>query len=172
MRAAKRILDSSKSTRKNLGEIPDTEVSMKRRRRRFSNEFKLKILKKLDESTKLGQIGAVLRREGLYYSNITKWREQLEQGKLNKKLNDKKQKKILELFRQNRKLQRELNRSKLVIEVQKNFTDIRNGRTTLNYEDYTEMKNDLSTKAGTKKACNGFKKLDNLKGYKLEIYNV
>ncbi len=97
MRRAKRIIDfgelegdrrstgdSPKSIRKFQRDIPDTEVSMKKRRRRFSKEFKLKILKELNESTKPGQIGAILRREGLYYSNITKWREQLEQGKLNK----------------------------------------------------------------------------------------
>ncbi|MCK4312477.1 MAG: transposase [Candidatus Cloacimonetes bacterium] len=134
MRRAKRIFDfgelegdrrstgdSPKSKRNFQRDIPDTEVSMKKRRRRFSKEFKLRILKELDESTKPGQIGAVLRREGIYYSNITKWREQLEQGKLNKKLNDKNQKNIAELSKQNRKLQRELNQAKLIIEAQKKF---------------------------------------------------
>ncbi len=137
MRAAKRIVDfgelegdrrstgdSPKSIRKFQRDIPDTEVSMKKRRRRFSNEFKLKILKELDESSKPGQIGSVLRREGLYSSNITKWREQLEQGRLNKKLNDKNQKKIAELSKHNRKLQRELNQAKLIIEAQKKISEI------------------------------------------------
>ena len=137
MRRAKRIIDfgelegdrrstgdSPKSIRKFRRDIPDTEVSMKKRRRKYSKEFKLKILKELDESTKPGQIGAVLRREGLYYSNITKWREQLEQGKLNKKLNDKHQKKIAELSKHNRKLQRELNQAKLIIEAQKKISEI------------------------------------------------
>ena len=137
MRRAKRIIDfgelegdrrstgdSPKSIRKFQRDIPDTEVSMKKRRRRFSNEFKLKILKELDESSKPGQIGSVLRREGLYSSNITKWREQLEQGRLNKKLNDKNQKKIAELSKHNRKLQRELNQAKLIIEAQKKISEI------------------------------------------------
>jgi len=137
MRRAKRIIDfgelegdrrstgdSPKSIRKFQRDIPDTEVSMKKRRRRFSKEFKLKILKELNESTKPGQIGAILRREGLYYSNITKWREQLEQGKLNKKLKDKHQKKISELSKQNRKLQGELNQTKLIIEAQKKILQI------------------------------------------------
>jgi len=137
MRRAKRIIDfgelegdrrstgdSPKSIRKFQRDIPDTEVSMKKRRRRFSKEFKLKILKELNESTKPGQIGAILRREGLYYSNITKWREQLEQGKLNKKLKDKHQKKISELSKQNRQLQRELNQTKLIIEAQKKILQI------------------------------------------------
>ena len=116
--------DSPKSIRKFQRDILDTEVSMKKRRRKYSNEFKLKILKELDESTKPGQIGALLRREGLYSSNITKWREQLEQGKLNKKLNDKNQKKIAELSKQNRKLLRELNQAKLIIEAQKKISEI------------------------------------------------
>jgi len=71
------IGDSPKSIRQFQGDIPDTEVSMKRRRRRFANEFKLRILKEIDAGTQPGQIGAILRREGLYSSNITKWREQL-----------------------------------------------------------------------------------------------
>jgi len=82
------------------------------------------ILKEIDESTKPGQIGAILRREGLYSSNITTWREQMERGKLNKKLDDKHQKKIAELSKQNRKLQRELNQAKIIIEVQKKISEI------------------------------------------------
>ena len=116
--------DTPKSIRQFQGDIPDTEVSMKKRRRRFANEFKLKILKELDESTKPGHIGAILRREGLYSSNITKWREQLEHGKLNKKLKDKNQKKVAELSKKNRKLQRELNQTKLIIEAQKKILEI------------------------------------------------
>ncbi len=137
MRAAKRIVDfgelegdrrstgdSPKSERKFQRDIPDSEVSMKKKRRRFSNEFKLKILKEIDESIKPGQIGAILRSEGLYSSNITKWREQLEKGKLNKKLSNKHQKKIAELSRQNRKLRRKLNQAKLIIEAQKKISEI------------------------------------------------
>lgn len=107
------------SSRLNQTDIPASEVSTKKKRRRFSNEYKLSILKEIDESIKQGDIGAILRREGLYYSNIVKWREQLEIGKLNKIITTKQQKKILELSKQNRKLQRNLNRSKLIIEAQK-----------------------------------------------------
>ena len=104
--------------------IPETEVSTKKRRRRFTKEYKLSILKEIDSSVKPGQTGAILRREGLYYSNIQKWREQLELGKLSKKLNEKDKKKIMELSRQNRKLQRELNRSKLIVEAQKKILQL------------------------------------------------
>ncbi len=104
--------------------IPDPEVSTKKRRRQFTKEYKLAILKEIDSSIKRGATGAILRREGLYYSNIVKWREQLELGKLRKTLSTKDQKKIIELSKQNRKLQREINRSRLIIEAQKKILEI------------------------------------------------
>jgi transposase len=111
--------NSPKSTRPNQNGIVLTEVSAKKTRRRFTKDYKLSILKEIDTSTKPGQIGEILRREGLYSSNISSWRRQLEQGKLNRKLMGKQNKKITELSRKNRKLQRELGRSKLIIEAQK-----------------------------------------------------
>ena len=116
--------DSPNSAQQNNGSIPSTEVSTKKQRRRFSKEYKLTILKEIDKSTKPGGIGTILRREGLYYSNIVKWREQLELGKFGKRLNEKDRKKIMELSKENRKLQRDLNRSKLIIEVQKKILQI------------------------------------------------
>ena len=116
--------NSPNSSPKNHGGVPETEVSTKQQRRRFSKEFKIAILKEIDSSIKPGAIGAILRREGLYYSNIVKWREQLELGKLGKKINEKDRKKIMELSKENRKLQRKLNRSKLIIDVQKKILQI------------------------------------------------
>jgi len=46
-------------------------------RRRFTAEYKLKILREADACTQPGAIGALLRREGLYFSNLHTWREQL-----------------------------------------------------------------------------------------------
>ncbi len=51
-------------------------------RRRFSAEYKLKILREAEACTQPGEIGALLRREGLYSSNLTTWREQRERGEL------------------------------------------------------------------------------------------
>lgn len=104
--------------------IPDPEVSTKKSRRRFTKEYKIAILNEIDSSIKRGATGTILRREGLYYSNIVKWREQLELGKLRKTLSNKDQKKITELSKQNRKLQRELNRSRLIIDAQKKILEI------------------------------------------------
>lgn len=70
--------NSPNSAAQNSGRLPETEVSTKKQRRRFSKEYKLAILNEIDSSIKPGAIGSILRREGLYYSNITKWREQLE----------------------------------------------------------------------------------------------
>jgi len=95
-----------------------TEVTT-RKRRRFTKAYKLGILKEIDSVSKRGDVGAILRREGLYSSNIAKWREQLAAGKLHKRKNDKNLKKIAELSKKNRRLQKELNRSKIIIEAQK-----------------------------------------------------
>ncbi len=51
-------------------------------RRRYSAEYKLRILREVDASTRRGEIGALLRREGLYASNLTAWRKQREKGEL------------------------------------------------------------------------------------------
>ncbi|HDP77951.1 MAG TPA: hypothetical protein ENN47_07185 [Mesotoga infera] len=101
-----------------------TEVKPRRKRRKISKEMKLRILKEIDESTKPGQIGAILRREGLYYSNISAWREQLTRNNLGKKLNEKALKQISDLQKENIKLNRELKHSKLIIEAQKKILAI------------------------------------------------
>ncbi len=58
------------------------EVLAKASRRRFSAEYKLKILREAEVCTAPGAIGALLRREGLYSSNLTTWRQQRERGEL------------------------------------------------------------------------------------------
>ncbi len=60
---------------------PDPETSEKPKRRRFKAAYKLKILKQTDEADE-GQIGAIMRREGLYSSLLSTWRHQQETGTL------------------------------------------------------------------------------------------
>jgi transposase len=60
----------------------EVEVMAKATRRRFSAEYKLKILREAEVCTQPGEIGALLRREGLYSSNLTTWREQRRTGEL------------------------------------------------------------------------------------------
>ncbi len=61
---------------------PKTQVTPKAQRRTFTAKYKLRILEEADQCTELGQIGALLRREGLYSSNLTTWRRQREKGQI------------------------------------------------------------------------------------------
>ncbi len=60
--------------------VNEVEVLAKATRRRFSAEYKLKILREAEACTQPGELGALLRREGLYSSNLTTWRAQRERG--------------------------------------------------------------------------------------------
>ena len=66
-------------TRRNGGlGVPPTEVELRPKRRRFTLEYKRRIIREADACTEPGQIGALLRREGLYSSALTRWRRQLQ----------------------------------------------------------------------------------------------
>ncbi|HOI94574.1 MAG TPA: hypothetical protein PK250_07695, partial [Syntrophobacter fumaroxidans] len=58
--------------------VPDPEVRETPVRRRFSAEYKLRILRLADTCTEPGSLGALLRREGLYASNLRTWRHQCQ----------------------------------------------------------------------------------------------
>ena len=60
----------------------EVEVVAKATRRRFTAEYKQKMLREAEACTKSGEIGALLRREGLYFSNITTWRAQRRKGEV------------------------------------------------------------------------------------------
>ena len=62
--------------------VPEVEVVAKATRRRFTAEYKRRILREADACTEPGSIGALLRREGLYSSHLTKWRAQRARGEL------------------------------------------------------------------------------------------
>jgi transposase len=59
-----------------IGTIPEPEVRERAVRRRFTAEYKLRILKKAESCTERGQLGALLRREGLYSTNLIAWKRQ------------------------------------------------------------------------------------------------
>jgi transposase-like protein len=61
---------------------PETEVSEKAKRRRFTAEYKARILRESEGCKQPGEIGALLRREGLYSSHLVAWREQARRGEL------------------------------------------------------------------------------------------
>ena len=62
--------------------VPDPELVEKAKRRQFTAEYKLRILRQAEACTRPGEIGALLRREGLYTSHLTAWRKQRDQGAL------------------------------------------------------------------------------------------
>ncbi|MBL4845276.1 MAG: transposase [Planctomycetes bacterium] len=120
-----------------LAAPPDPEVLAKPQRRRYSADYKLRILKETDACTKPGEIGAILRREGLYSSILSSWRRQREAGlKPQKrgrkpKLADPQEKRIKALERQNRalefeksKLEARLKRADLMLDLQKKCSEI------------------------------------------------
>ena len=113
-------------------EIPvvETEVTEKAKRRGFTAEYKRKVLAEADGCTKSGEIGALLRREGLYSSHLASWRKAvrdrgllggLEARKRGPKAAsmDGRDLKIAALEKRAVKLQRELDRATAVIEIQK-----------------------------------------------------
>lgn len=108
------------------GGAPDPEVRT-RGRRSFTAEYKARILREVDACREPGQIGALLRREGLYSSHLALWREQ-RAGSDRKALAPKKRgpkgkppeaKRIEQLERENAKLQEELRKATIIIEYQK-----------------------------------------------------
>jgi transposase-like protein len=105
-------------------------------------EYKLRILRELDECTGKGDIGAVLRREGLYSSMIRKWREQREKGSLNGLSGQKRGPKVdpnaaelARLQRENKRLKEQLERAELIIEVQKKVARLMDERPPLPNEE-------------------------------------
>ena len=115
-------------------QIPDPEVKERAHRRRFTQSYKLVILCEVDRCTKWGELGALLRREGLYHSNLQKWRRQRDQGELDgleEKRRGPKPKLPNPLSNENRKLKREnerlraeLKKARLIIDVQKKISDL------------------------------------------------
>jgi transposase len=112
----------------------DPEVRENKPRRKFPAKYKLDILKEVDACTAPGQIGALLRREGLFSSNLTTWRRQREQGLLDamspKKRGRKKQEinplspEVARLQKENERLKRKLKQAQTIIEVQKKVSEI------------------------------------------------
>jgi transposase-like protein len=108
---------------------PDPEVPEKRPRRKFTAQYKLRILEEADACKEPGQIGALLRREGLYSSNLNTWRRQKEKGLLEalspKKRGRKEKEKnslaprVAQLERENERLRNKLKQAEIIIDVQK-----------------------------------------------------
>ena len=111
------------------GARPEVEVVAKAERRRFTAEYKRRIVREADRCTKPGEIGALLRREGLYSSLLTTWRAARDRGELEglsaKKRGpkvvppDPRDKKIAELEREVGRQSKRAERAEALVDVQK-----------------------------------------------------
>jgi transposase-like protein len=113
---------------------PDPEVLAKARRRQFSAEYKLGIVREADGCRNTGDVGALLRREGLYSSHLVTWRRQCRHGAL-RGLKDSKRgpkakeqnplaRKVAELERENRKLHQRVEQAETIIAFQKKLASL------------------------------------------------
>ena len=113
---------------------PDPEVPEIKPRRKFTAKYKLRILSEADQCGQPGELGALLRREGLYSSNLTTWRRQREKGLLQamspKKRGRKHKEKnplasrVAQLEKENKRLEQKLKQAELIVEAQKKMSEI------------------------------------------------
>lgn len=113
-------------------EIPDPQVvakAQKARRRRFTAQYKQRVLTEVDHASESGAVGRILRREGLYHSQLSKWRQERAAG-INAGLAGKQHgakgpgSKVLvqenrKLQRENARLRKQLSKAEIIIDFQK-----------------------------------------------------
>src|SRR3954454_11667695 len=117
--------ESGRGARAGSGSAPDPELVERPKRRRFTAMYKLEILEQAEACTRPGEIGALLRREGLYTSHLTAWRKQREQGALaalgrrrGRPKGDGRQAQLAALRARAERAEAELEKARRVIEVQ------------------------------------------------------
>jgi transposase-like protein len=108
---------------------PDPELVERPQRRSFTAEYKLRILKEAEACSQPGEIGALLRREGLYSGHLSKWRKQREAGALEalerprgRRPADRREIEIAALRRRAERAEAELVKARKVIEIQGNVS--------------------------------------------------
>jgi transposase len=127
------IVEEKNSVMTHPKAVPDPEVPEKTVRRKFTAAYKLRIIREAERCTEPGQIGALLRREGIYSSSLTSWRRQVAQGLVPKKRGPAAQKadphvrRIAELERETEKLHHKLKQAELIIDVQKKVAELLKG---------------------------------------------
>ena len=107
--------------------LPDPETPEKPYRRRFSADYKLRILEEADACEAPGEVGRLLRREGLYSSHLAAWRKARRRGslaELSKRRGPKGKpvnplaRKVEKLERENLRLEEELRKAHVILDVQ------------------------------------------------------
>ena len=115
-------------------ETPDPQVKPKTARRSFTSAYKLSILEQADQCRSRGEVGALLRREGLYSSHLSTWRRLRRQGDLQVSTNNKRgtqpslepaqRRELEQLRRRNARLEHELEKAQTIIDVQKKLSSL------------------------------------------------
>jgi transposase-like protein len=118
-------MSQNASTKIDQNQPPDPEVVPRAKRRTFSAAYKVRILEEVDKCDQPGQIGALLRREGLYSSHLSTWRRQRRQGELQGLTPKKRGRKgdpqaaeMTALRKENEQLRARLEQAELIIDVQ------------------------------------------------------
>jgi transposase len=124
----------TKSAEKQLRvSVPDPEVPAASGRRRFSASYKARIVREADACKESGEIGALLRREGLYSSHLNHWRRDYRAGAESALADDKRGRKqtknplgpeVERLGRELERTQKKLRQAEMIIEFQKNLCEI------------------------------------------------
>ena len=114
--------------------MPEPEVVAFARRRRFSARYKLRILEEADACREVGEVGALLRREGLYSSNLVRWRRARARGELEGLQWQRRSRErgsdaglreeVKQLRRENARLEKRLVRAEAIIEAQKKLAEM------------------------------------------------
>jgi len=120
------LVNDTKEAR-SAGHVPDPEVDARAKRRSFTAAFKLDLLRRADACKGDGEIGALLRREGLYSSHLAAWRKLRDKGALSslsrprgrRPANNPLAGENERLRRQNERLAKRLEQAETIIEVQK-----------------------------------------------------
>ena len=119
---------------RNEASVPDPEVVPTAERRRLTTQEKLRILEEADACTELGELGALLRREGIYSSYLSRWRRARDRGQLQALRSKKRGRKppadkelteeAAKLQRENERLQARLAQAEAIIEAQKKLSEV------------------------------------------------
>ena len=111
--------------------VPDPEVVPGAKRRQFTADYKRRILAEVDRCQDPGQIGALLRREGLYSSHLSRWRQRQAAGQGQALRSHQRGRKprpqteeLSQLRQENQRLRAQLEQAELVIEVQKKLSQL------------------------------------------------
>jgi transposase-like protein len=125
------VVDAVPSTLGSPSTPPDPEVPERARRRQFTAAYKLRILEEADACAAAGQVGALLRREGLYSSHLVDWRRQRAAGTLAALAPRRRGRpatpasaELIRLRQENERLTRQLTAAEAIIDIQKKVSTL------------------------------------------------